>query len=167
VSATPLDERIRKWVKLETLREMQSGAAKASSMHPRPNLSSQYIEPRTPTEQKLAAIWQNLLGVAPIGIYDKFFELGGHSLLAIQLISTVRETFQVEVPPQRLFEAPTIAAFAASIEADIAASKQMAEQQEQEQMAELLSLVEGLSDEEVAALLADPEQLAAKLASNG
>ena len=46
-----------------------------------------YIAPRTALEKQLADIWSQLLGIEPIGIYDKFFELGGHSLLVIQLIA--------------------------------------------------------------------------------
>jgi len=164
VSATDLDKRWEKWVKLESLREMQSGGGKSGSFHPRPSLSSQFVAPRTPTEQIVAAAWENLLGVAPIGIHDKFFELGGHSLLAIQLIAKIRESFQVEMPPQRVFEAPTVSQFAASIDADIALAKQRLEQQEEKRVAELLDLVEGLSEEEVAAMLAKPDRLSARSA---
>src|SRR6185369_13945570 len=55
------------------------------------------IGPRTPVEQALAAIWSELLGFTSIGIRDNFFESGGHSLLATQLISRVREKFQIEI----------------------------------------------------------------------
>ena len=89
----------------------------AGSMHPRPNLSSQFVPPRTEVERTVAGIWESILGVQPIGIYDKFFELGGHSLLAIQLISRLREAFKVELSAQRLFEAPTVGQLAVTIEA--------------------------------------------------
>jgi acyl carrier protein len=161
ISTTSLEQRLRKWVKLESLRDMQSGGVQSVSLHPRPNLSSQYVAPRTPVEQTVVAAWENLLGVAPIGIHDKFFELGGHSLLAIQLISRMRDAFQVELPPQRLFEAPTVAQFAAVIEADMKAAKERQAQQEEERIAELLDLIEGLSEEEVAAMLANPGPLGA------
>ena len=154
VSATDLHKRLQKWVQLESLREMQSGASKAGSFHPRPSLSNQFVAPRTPTEQVVAAAWENLLGVAPIGIHDQFMELGGHSLLAIQLIAKLRESFQVELPPQRVFEAPTVRQFAASIDADIKLAKERQVQQEEKRVAELLDLVEGMSEGEVAAMLA-------------
>ena len=46
----------------------------------RPELKEKFVEPQTPTEDVLAAIWADVLGVDRIGICDNFFELGGHSL---------------------------------------------------------------------------------------
>ncbi|MFP2930911.1 amino acid adenylation domain-containing protein, partial [Pyxidicoccus sp. 3LG] len=77
------------------------------------------VAPRTETERRVAAIWSELLGVAPIGVEDNFFELGGHSLLATQAISRLRESFGVEVPLQRLFEEPTVAALALHLESSL------------------------------------------------
>jgi len=74
------------------------------------------VAPRTPVEQTLASLWFELLGLARVGIHDNFFESGGHSLLATQLISRVREKFQVEVTLRQLFERPTIELFATVIE---------------------------------------------------
>jgi hypothetical protein len=74
------------------------------------------VAPRTPVEQTLALIWSELLGLTRVGIHDNFFESGGHSLLATQLISRVRERFQVEVALRQLFERPTIELFATAIE---------------------------------------------------
>ncbi|HSF40712.1 MAG TPA: amino acid adenylation domain-containing protein, partial [Thermoanaerobaculia bacterium] len=71
-----------------------------------------FAAPRNPTEEALARIWSDLLGVETAGIHDNFFELGGHSLLATQLVSRVRDVLGVELPVARLFEHPTPAGLA-------------------------------------------------------
>ena len=75
----------------------------------RPDLDSDYIAPRNPTEEALAAIWQNLLGVSQIGMNDSFFDLGGHSLIAVRLFAQINREMGVQFPISVLFEAPTIA----------------------------------------------------------
>jgi len=72
---------------------------------------------RTPTEELVVGLWGEVLGVGEVGPEDGFFDLGGHSLLATQVISRVRETFDVELPLRSLFEAPSAAHFAREIEA--------------------------------------------------
>ena len=72
--------------------------------------------PRTPVEEVLAGIWTGLLGIERVGIHNNFFDLGGHSLLATQVVSQVREAFQVEMRLRSLFETPTIAGLAEVIE---------------------------------------------------
>ncbi len=87
---------------------------------PAPNLmglqqAATYVSPQTAVEERLVGIWSSVLGLKQIGIYDNFFELGGHSLLATQLVSRIRDAFQVELPLRSLFEAPTIAGLAQEI----------------------------------------------------
>ena len=74
------------------------------------------VEPRTLTEEVLAAIWSELLGRERLSVEDSFFEMGGHSLLATQMVGRLRTAFGVEVPLRVLFELPTIAGLAAHIE---------------------------------------------------
>ena len=167
VSTSDLKVRIDKWIRLESVRRQPSASQEpaAGTLHARPNLSSQFVAPRTPVETTLAEIWEQILGVAPIGIYDKFFELGGHSLLAIQLISRMRDAFHVELSAQRLFEAPTIVQLAATIEADVKALRR-AEEDEDARIEEMLKMVEQLSEEEVAALLSKQDETSKATAEN-
>jgi amino acid adenylation domain-containing protein/thioester reductase-like protein len=81
-------------------------------------LEEDFVAPGTPVEQELAAIWAKLLGTEEIGVHDNFFEIGGHSLLAVQLMSQVREAFNVNLPLITFFEAPTVARLAQAIDAE-------------------------------------------------
>ncbi len=114
----------------------------------RPELTGNFVAPRTNVEEVLAAIWAEVLRVEKVGIYDNFFELGGHSLLATQVISRVRQAFQVELPLHRLFESPTVAELAVAI------AQKQAEQAESEMLAQVLAELEQLSEEQIRELLA-------------
>ncbi len=76
-----------------------------------------YVAPGTPTEEALAAIWAEVLGVERVGAEDDFFRMGGHSLLATRVVSRVRRALEVEVPIRALFESPTVRAMAERVEA--------------------------------------------------
>lgn len=76
-----------------------------------------YAAPTDEIERSVAEIWQKLLGVHRVGVYDNFFTLGGHSMLAAQLLSLLRSTFHVELPLPTLFEVPTVAGMAERIRA--------------------------------------------------
>ena len=82
----------------------------------RPELEQSFVAPGTPIEEMLASIWIEVMKIERVGVQDNFFELGGHSLLATQVISRVRDTFALELPLRSLFEAPTIAELASSLE---------------------------------------------------
>ena len=75
-----------------------------------------FVSSRSPTEELVVQIWSQILNVERIGIHDNFFHLGGHSLLATQVVSRLREAFQVDLPLRRIFELPTVAGLAESIE---------------------------------------------------
>lgn len=75
-----------------------------------------YVAPSNGIEEKIAQLFQELLGVEQVGVHDNFFDLGGHSLLGIQLISQLRKYFQIDLSLRPLFEAPTVAELALFIE---------------------------------------------------
>ena len=83
----------------------------------RPELEENFVAPRTPIEEVLANIWAEILDLDRVGIFDSFFDLGGHSLLSVKLMFRIKEVFQLELPLQNLFEAPTVADFAQLVEA--------------------------------------------------
>jgi hypothetical protein len=74
----------------------------------------EYVAPRTPLEEELARIWEDLLGVERVGVNDDFFALGGHSLLATQAVIRIRNAV-ADVPLHSLFNAPTVASLAQAI----------------------------------------------------
>ncbi|MBZ4410591.1 non-ribosomal peptide synthase/polyketide synthase, partial [Myxococcus sp. XM-1-1-1] len=71
------------------------------------------LPPRTPLELQLVRVWEDVLGVRPIGVRSSFFELGGHSLLAVRMMSAVSEAVGRPVPLAALFQAPTVEQLAA------------------------------------------------------
>ncbi|USV99563.1 non-ribosomal peptide synthetase [Pseudomonas pergaminensis] len=75
----------------------------------------EHVEPETPLQQQIAAIWREVLGLPGIGLRDDFFALGGHSLLATQIISRTRQACDVELPLRTLFEASELGAFAEQV----------------------------------------------------
>lgn len=78
----------------------------------RPELDTPYTAPRTPYEEKLCALWAEMLGWKRIGIHDGFLDLGGDSLLAMQLTSRIIREFEIDLLPRTLFEASTVARMA-------------------------------------------------------
>jgi amino acid adenylation domain-containing protein len=118
----------------------------------RPELEKAFVAPRTPIERVLADIWGEVLGLKQIGVHDNFFELGGHSLLATQVISRVRQAFEVDLPLRSLFESPTVEGMASSL---LHLSTRRAEL---ETRAELLLKVAELSESEVEAMLAQVQK---------
>ncbi|SDF37168.1 non-ribosomal peptide synthetase, partial [Myxococcus virescens] len=75
-----------------------------------------FIAPRTPTEEKVARIFGEILGQSRVGANDDFFALGGHSLLATQVVVRVRAQLNTEISLRTLFDAPTVARLAERIE---------------------------------------------------
>ena len=113
----------------------------------RPQLEKEFIAPRTDIEKVLAGIYAELLGVEQVGVADNFFELGGHSLLATQVISRVREFFNVEVPLPWFFKGGTVADLALVVQS-LAGNKDQVEK-----IARALEKLKGMSEEEKRAML--------------
>ncbi len=119
VLGTGLSQVVVSSMKLETLIQ-QAGQAVAEEAgsgqkFQRPDLDSDYVEPRNDVERTLVGFWEELLGVNQVGVEDSFFDLGGHSLIAVRLFAMVKKAYRVEFPISVLFEAPTIALCAAMI----------------------------------------------------
>jgi acyl transferase domain-containing protein/acyl carrier protein len=131
VSTSELDDRVRAAAAPPAAPSAEGGARYA-----RPLPDDDYAAPTNEVEQKLAEMWQELLGIERVGIHDNFFGLGGHSLLATQIVSRVRVLFRVDLRLAAIFEAPTVARLAELIEDAIIAE------------------LEALSDDEVAAMVA-------------
>jgi acyl carrier protein len=107
--------------------------------------------PRTALERDLVALWAELLNIEAVGIHENFFELGGHSLLAVQLLSRVRQIYAVELSLEVVYSGEfTVAELAKAIEL-----KEI--EQAGGNYHELLQELDGLSDEEVRALLAEEQ----------
>ncbi len=95
--------------------QLAAAAPSAGSLRPRPPLGTRPVEPCDEVERALVEIWQQLLGVGPLGAEDDFFELGGHSLLATQVVELVRRRLGTELPMRLLFSAPTAAKLAVEV----------------------------------------------------
>jgi amino acid adenylation domain-containing protein len=74
----------------------------------RQDMAGAYLKPRDPLEHQLVAIWEELFGVAPIGIADNFFDLGGHSLLAVRMMDHIGQQIGKTLPLSTLFAGATI-----------------------------------------------------------
>lgn len=80
--------------------------------------STQYLAPRSVTEESIHKIWSGLLNVEQISVNENFFHLGGHSLMAVQVASKIRDQFAVQIPIQALFDNPTVAQLSSYLEAN-------------------------------------------------
>jgi non-ribosomal peptide synthetase component F len=142
------------FVLLEALPQTPNGKVDRKAL-PRPEGGGReagYVEPRTPVEKELAAIWSAVLGVENVGLNDNFFELGGHSLLATQVMARIRESFGVtEIPLRSLFQKPTLGELA------LAVTQAEAELQDEDEMRRMIGELQSLSGDDLAELLQESE----------
>ncbi len=113
--------------------EETRAAVREEDTHPtsRAHIGAEYVAARNSTEQRVVEIWEDLLGVRPVGVHDEFLRLGGNSLLAIRVAADLREAFEIEFPLKALLSASTIADIAQFIEDA------------------LLTMIEGMNENEV------------------
>ncbi len=99
------------FVAVESFPKTASGKLDRRAL-PAPKLAADprraYVPPSDAIEERLTNVWQELLGVYPVGVTDNYFDLGGHSLLALRLFSEIKFCFQLDLPLATLFYAPTV-----------------------------------------------------------
>ncbi|MCB1054531.1 MAG: SDR family NAD(P)-dependent oxidoreductase [Acidobacteria bacterium] len=131
--------------------EATPAPAAEGNRYARPDLAVPYEAPRNELEEACAAAFAQALALDRVGIHDNFFELGGHSLLAIQLVSKLGEVLDLELTVETLFDHPTIAELVAAV------SETLVSAFDDHDVEAALAELEGLSEEQVAALIADQE----------
>lgn len=144
------------FVALKSLPRLPSGKVDCKAL-PLPgddaDLHRSYVPPRTPVEEELVRIWQEVIGAKRVGIYDSFFELGGHSLSITRLASRIWDVFQVQMPIAVLFNSPTVADMTTAIAAA------QAKQESEINISQLLAELKELSADEIKAMLAREESV--------
>ncbi len=110
------------WVELDTLPLTPNGKVDRDAL-PEPqdktDIQQAYTAPRNELEQRIAAIWCEVLGVDKVGVNDNFFDLGGHSLVASQVISRIRDEFKINLMLSSFFMRPTVAGLAEQIQISV------------------------------------------------
>jgi acyl transferase domain-containing protein len=113
VSTTRLSGRLQKWVSGKSSQPEKSSIGQTFS---RPSVLGSPIPASSSTEQRLINLWEQLLGISPLGVSDNFFEVGGNSLILTQFIATARDEFQIDLPLAQLFDCPRIDSIAKIID---------------------------------------------------
>jgi phthiocerol/phenolphthiocerol synthesis type-I polyketide synthase E len=85
--------------------------------HPRPSIARDFEPPEGALEQQIAGIWQEVLGISPIGRHDDFFELGGNSLLAVQVVTRLRQQVDAQMTMKAFFDTLSVASLADQLSA--------------------------------------------------
>lgn len=117
VSTRSLPARLDMWIRRELIRQ-KAAMVEDEEVEPayqRPELASDFAPPEGETEERIAAIWSRLFGIAQVGRHDNFYELGGHSLLATTLVSKLKREFDHPILIRDIQDHPTVAGIAALI----------------------------------------------------
>jgi acyl carrier protein len=142
VSAGPLPAG---WSRADELPLPAASAAERAGgvgLYPRPSLRVEYAAPRNDLEVLVVRLWQELLGVARVGIHDSFLDLGGDSLLATRLVARLRDALHLDLPVRLFFERSTVAELAAAVE-------EIRGRQAALETREMVGAIQGLSEEEL------------------
>ncbi len=154
VSTTDLKVRLEQVIRTDDAEAAERAVERdAETRHARPIQAVAYTAPRDELEEALAEIWAALLGIDKVGVHDNFFKLGGDSLVAIQLSTRLRDGFGVDISVNNLFDEPTIAALADKVRA-----YQALGEADLETLDAKLDMIENLSEEEVAKMLAELQE---------
>ncbi|MGG4146718.1 HAD-IIIC family phosphatase [Paenibacillus algorifonticola] len=114
---------------------------------------AEYVAPRNEFEKRILNIWEDVLVIEQIGVMDNLFEVGGESIKAIQILSRIREEFEVDLPMTVLFEGSlTIAGLAEAVETSLLSSF------DEDSIAEQLAALENLTEEEIEQLLREESE---------
>jgi len=122
--------------------------------YPRPSLRVEYVAPRNDMEALIGRAWEELLGVARVGVHDSFLDLGGDSLLATRLVARLRDALQLDLPVRLFFERSTVAELAAAVE-------EVRREREAQADRELIDGIRDLSEADLEAEIARLESLVA------
>lgn len=123
VSAVELERRVKAWLSLDRVPPL-TPPVPAAGLRPAGAHAAKRIGPRTDLERRIARVWEEMLGVAGIGIEDDFFELGGDSLVALRVLAKLQEQFKVRLPVHLLIgSSTTIESFSRKLVAHLAAQR--------------------------------------------
>jgi thioester reductase-like protein len=112
-------ERARHWIDPLPVHAGPGLAPAVATLHARPETSTEYVAAATELDGLVVEVFEALLGVSGIGVFDDFFELGGHSLLGTELVTRIRDALGVELPLGEVFERPTPADIASLAERSV------------------------------------------------
>jgi acyl transferase domain-containing protein len=116
-STGDLQTRLDQWVRTRPPEEQAaSPPEETAGAHPRPALMVPYQAPTNEVEECIAGLWQELLGIAPIGIHDRFLDLGGHSLIAVQVVARLRQLYQINFSLSAMLASATVEELAIAVE---------------------------------------------------